>query len=285
MSRTALLLDRFVQPGEHQLEFYARWGTEIEKGQMNRGAAWFWSQGSRQELLRAGCSEMTDILEEWDDDEHGTRPEEGDAAWLDDEDLYGECTFIYQDAELILPAEGFFVQPLPEAAAGEQEEIERSIPLADLLTESDVAHYTRVSEAELYPDPAPSCWHYTTGWKGNSGRFTLSVAESTTLRQVLRAQPLYANVWVAEGYGVHFEGLGFGDDCDVEWDNANGKSAEFEVAPPDNMQLWRLAGMAIGRLMVLYRRACERVYAPGGVGVEEVRHEFEKLAGQQSVSG
>uniref|UniRef100_A0A7S2C800 Uncharacterized protein n=1 Tax=Haptolina brevifila TaxID=156173 RepID=A0A7S2C800_9EUKA len=281
MQRTAVLLERVVQPGVHQLEFYARWSTEIEKGEMSRNAARFWSQGSRQELLRAGCCEMTDILEEWEEDKHGTRPEEGDAAWFDGDELYGECTFIYQDVELILPAEGFFVEPLPEVAAGERQETERTIPLAELLTESDLAQFTRVSEMELYPDPAPSCWHYTTGWKGNCGHFTLSVAEPVTLRQVLRAQPLYANVWVtSEGQDAHFEGLSFGDDCDVEWDNMNGKSAEFEVAPPDNMRLWRLVGRATGRLMGLYRRASERVYAPGGVGAEHVRREFEQLAGQ-----
>ena len=61
----------------------------------------------------------------------------------------------------------------------------------------------------------------------------------------------------------------------------NGKSAVFEVAPPDNMQLWRQAGVAIGRLMGIYRRASERVYAPGGVGAEAVRREFEQLARQE----
>ena len=44
------------------------------------------------------------------------------------------------------------------------------------------------------------------------------------------------------------------------------------------MRLWRVGGVAIGRLMGLLRRASERVYAPGGTGVESVRREFEALA-------
>ena len=62
------------------------------------------------------------------------------------------------------------------------------------------------------------------------------------------------------------------------WDNYNGKSTEFVLAPPDNMRLWRLAGTAIGRFMFLLRRSSERVYAPGGIGVDSVRREFETLA-------
>ena len=70
-----------------------------------------------------------------------------------------------------------------------------------------------------------------------------------------------------------------GEDA-VEWESYNGKSSDFEVAPPDNMRLWRLAGTGIGRLVGLLRRASERVYAPGGTGVDVVRREFEALAGQ-----
>ena len=68
------------------------------------------------------------------------------------------------------------------------------------------------------------------------------------------------------------------DDDDIEWQNSSGKSHEFEVAPPDNMQLWRLAATGIGRWMGLLRRASERVYAPGGVGAEAACREFETLA-------
>ena len=32
--RTLALLERIVRPGDHKLEFYARWGTEIESGEM-----------------------------------------------------------------------------------------------------------------------------------------------------------------------------------------------------------------------------------------------------------
>ena len=69
-----------------------------------------------------------------------------------------------------------------------------------------------------------------------------------------------------------------GDGEYVEWENGSGKSAEFELTPPDNVRLWRLAGNAIGRFMMLQRRASERVYAPGGMGMESVRREFEALA-------
>ena len=288
--RTRALLDRTVQPGEHEFEFYARWATEIEKGEMSRNAARFWSQGNRQELLRP-CYSMEDILADWDDDEHGEQPEEGDAAWLDDETLSGECEFIYMDPVLVLPADGFFAEPLPSPAADEREEELRTIALAELLDEADLAHFDRVSAEKLYPDAAPSTWQCRNGWKGNSGQITVAVAQAVTLRELLRAQPLSASVWVErhEGGGggtqasvasatVHFEGITVGEDGFVEWENSNGKSSDFEVAPPDNMRLWRLAGTAIGRLVCLLRRASERVYAPGGAGVEGVRQEFEALA-------
>ena len=76
----------------------------------------------------------------------------------------------------------------------------------------------------------------------------------------------------------HFGEITVGDDGFVEWDNSRHKSAEMEVAPPDNMRLWRIGGKAIGRFVCLLRRASERVYAPGGAGVESVRREFETLA-------
>ena len=102
-----------------------------------------------------------------------------------------------------------------------------------------------------------------------------------TLRELLCAQPLSADVW-DDRLAVHFEGISLGDE-DVEWDHGNHKSAEMEVAPPDNMRLWRLRGVAIGRWMGLLRRASERVYAPGGTGVEEMmRREFEAFSRQQT---
>jgi len=41
---------------------------------------------------------------------------------------------------------------------------------------------------------------------------------------------------------------------------------------------WRLLGSVLGRLMLLWRRASERAYAPSGCGYEACRAEFEALA-------
>lgn len=294
-ARTKALLECNVNAGEHVVEFYARWCTEIEKGEMCREAARFWSQNGRQELLRPGYS-IQDALEDWDEAEHGERPEEESAAWFDDRELgEGECTFIYLDPVLLLPEDGFFVEALPPTAEGEREEDRRTVPLKELFLEPDIAHFNAVHEEILYPDPAPSTWHCTNCWKGNGGQCTISVPVVTTLREVLRAQPLYANVWVeehGEGSGwnpqslctAHFEGITLGEDDNIEWDNYNGKSTEFVLAPPDNMRLWRLAGTAIGRFMFLLRRSSERVYAPGGIGVDSVRREFETLAAAERLN-
>ena len=296
---TNALLDRTVLPGEHALEFYARWAVEIEEGSLRRAAASFWWRDNRQDLLRP-CVSMEDILDDWDDDVHGERPEEGGPAWLDDNDLLGECTFVYEDPVMILPAEGFFAEPAHELEdqLGQMPDLEDSaddqergeIPLAQLMGERDVAIYDEVDETELFPELKPSAWQYTTGWKGNYGTCTIRVPEATTLREALRAQPLRARVYAAaagdDGFGgqSHFEGITVGEsvlwDNFVEWENGSGKSAEFELAPPDNMRLWRLAGTAIGRLVGLLRRASERAYAPGGAGAESVKREFEALAGQ-----
>lgn len=280
--RTLALLERIVRPGDHKLEFYARWGTEIESGEMSRAAARFWSQRGRQELLRP-CWPMEECLEDWDDEEHGDRPEEGTEEWLDGEALSsGECSFIYQNAEIILP-EAIFAEPLsgPDfqlSHSGEREEELRTIPLYELLTQTDCAHFDRVAYSALYPDVPPSGWQVINGWKGNFGTCTITVDDEMTLRELLCAQPIYGRVWVdTRGDDYHFDVLNFGDE-EVEWENSNGKSTEVEVAPPDNMRLWRVGGVAIGRLMGLLRRASERVYAPGGTGVESVRREFEALA-------
>ena len=218
---------------------------------------------------------------------HGERPQEGSAEWLDEDALCGECTFVYVDPELLLPEVGFFVSALPSAVEGEREEERRTVPLKDLMSETDITKFNAVTEATLYPDPAPSTWHCTNGWKGNCGQCTITVAEAATLREVLRAQMLHANVWI-EAHGgdanqqslctAHFADVTVGEDGFIEWENGNCKSTEFEVAPPDNMRLWRLAGTTIGRLMCLLRRASERAYAPGGPGVDSVRREFEALA-------
>jgi hypothetical protein len=289
--RTKALLERKVRPGEHSLEFHARWGTEIETGEMSREAARYWSQDQRQDLLRPGYCSMEDVMDEWDDAEHGERPAKGSEAWLEEDVLCGECTFVYMDPVLLLPAQGFFVHALAAAEEGDREEDRRAVPLNELLSEKDIADFKVVSEAAIYPDPAPSTWCSTNCWKGNHGQCTISVAEEATLREVLRAQPLGANVWVevhGEGNGwkgtssstAHFEDINVGEDGYVEWENLNGKSSELEVTPPDNMRLWRVTGIAIGRFMCMLRRATERVYAPGGPGVETVRREFERLAAE-----
>lgn len=278
--RTNALLEHVVKPGEHKLEFHARWSTEIEMGTFaDRNAARFWSRHDRQNLLRPFGMSMEEALEEWDENEHGERPEEGSPEWLEDDALQGEDgRFVYVNPELLLPEQGFFMDPLPAPAAEEHEEERRRIPLAELLPLTDLARFEVVTESQMYPDPAPSAWHYTTGWKGNHGECTVTVERAVALRELLRAWPLHAEVWVGGDGDYHFADVIVGDGEYVEWENGSGKSAEFELTPPDNVRLWRLAGNAIGRFMMLQRRASERVYAPGGMGMESVRREFEALA-------
>ena len=43
------------------------------------------------------------------------------------------------------------------------------------------------------------------------------------------------------------------------------------------MQQWRTYSRAVGRLMILWRQAAERAYAPGGAGADACRSEFEAL--------
>lgn len=283
--RTNALLERVVLAGEHELEIFARWAVEVEFGSMDRNAARWWSRHNRRELLTTWGMSLEDLLEDWDEDEHGPRPEEGDTEGFDEEWLTidGEdCRGVFLNPQLILPESGFFAEPLPAPGAEEQEEDRRRIPFSELLSLPDIARFKQVTEADLYPDPAPSTWQVKQGWKGNVGRCKITVDKATTLRELLTAQPLGAEVWVESGASgsadYHVSDVLIGEDDYVEWDYGNGKSTETELAPPDNMRLWRLAGTAIGRFMKLMRRASERVYAPGGVGEEHARLEFERLA-------
>ena len=222
---------------------------------------------------------MEDILEEdWDDEVHGDRPEEGSEAWLDEDDLCGECTLIFENPTLEFPVGFFADEPLPSDVDGQREQEQRRIPLAELVG-SDLARFREVAEDDLYHDPAPSTWHHTKGWKGNSGWCTITVMEPVTLRELLSTQPLCGDVWKAKDGHFHFHGeITCGDDGFVEWENGSHKQSVMEVEPPDNMRLWRIGGKAIGRFVCLLRRASERVYAPGGAGMESARREFETLA-------
>ena len=119
------------------------------------------------------------------------------------------------------------------------------------------------------------------------------VDEAVTLHDLLTTHPLIAEVWT-EKYSEsetsdtctcsHFRDLHVGEEY-VEWENCNGKSREFLVAAPDNMRLWRAVGIAAGRLLCLYRRTTDRLYAPGGAGMKAARSEFHALAGNHSPTG
>jgi paired amphipathic helix protein Sin3a len=52
------------------------------------------------------------------------------------------------------------------------------------------------------------------------------------------------------------------------------------TAPVRPMSRWRLVSRVVGRLMLAWRRAAERAYAPGGEGFEACRTEFETLVAQ-----
>ena len=46
------------------------------------------------------------------------------------------------------------------------------------------------------------------------------------------------------------------------------------------MARWRMVSRVIGTLMLAWRRAAERAYAPGGAGFDACHHEFTALAGR-----
>ena len=48
-ARTNALLARVVKPGDHTAKFYARWGTEIEKGKMSPQPVSFYERVTRAE--------------------------------------------------------------------------------------------------------------------------------------------------------------------------------------------------------------------------------------------
>ena len=46
------------------------------------------------------------------------------------------------------------------------------------------------------------------------------------------------------------------------------------------MARWRMVSRVIGTLMLAWRRAAERAYAPGGAGFDASHQEFAALAGR-----
>lgn len=46
---------------------------------------------------------------------------------------------------------------------------------------------------------------------------------------------------------------------------------------------WRMWAMLIGRLVVMQRRAAERAYAPGGLGMQQAAENFKEAGGRQVV--
>ena len=250
-ARAKSLLGKIVRPGEHALEFYARWASEVERGEMSHAAARYWAKNGRNELLHP-CQSLADSLEEWDEEEHGRLPEEGSPEWEGADDLMGECDFVYQDVAMRFPEEGFFAERMTS-------EEEQYLELSDLYQTACV-DFELVTESKMYPGLLPSTWECSTGWKGNFGTTTLVVEMAVSLRELLLSNRLTAKVWMERG-GMHVQGLTVGDG-EVEWENSNSKSMEFEVKPPDDIRTWRIAGNAIGRIMGLYRRASERVYMP-----------------------
>ena len=220
-----ILLDQIVQPGQHSLELYAARATEIETGDMRRNAARYWLEDGREELLGAGL-QMDDILEDWDEDAYGPPPEEDSEGWLDHE-LSGECNYVHMNPVLRLPEDGFFSGPLPAPAAargthlaledthphGERSSMARwTIELAQLCGKSGLVHFRPSTEAELYGVLAPSTWKVTNEWGHNLGTQTITVTEAVTLRELLRDQPLHAELWVDEQGGHHFREIAFGHD-------------------------------------------------------------------------
>ena len=219
---------------------------------------------------------MEDILEEGTRASTESRPG-GHRRVAVEGDPMGECIYVYQGPNCFCRERTLWSAASPSGESGSGSTA--LIKLAELLAEPGLTEFTRKPESEIYPDPAPSAWHSTTDWKGNFGRWPIKVTEAVSLREVLRARPLHADVCEVDG-DLHVSEL----DADgeyIEWHNSSGKSHEFEVAPPDNMRLWRLAATGIGRWMGLLRRASERVYVPGGTGAEAVRREFEALAAVQ----
>jgi hypothetical protein len=92
---------------------------------MDRNAARWWSRHNRRGLLTTWGMSLEDLLEDWDEDEHGPRPEEGDTEGFDEEWLTidGEdCRGVFLNPQLILPESGFFAESLPAPGAEEQEE-------------------------------------------------------------------------------------------------------------------------------------------------------------------
>ena len=62
--------------------------------------------------------------------------------------MRGECTFIFENVEMIFPDEGFFSEPLPAVVAGEREEERRTITLAELREEFEARAATEAAEDE-----------------------------------------------------------------------------------------------------------------------------------------
>ena len=223
---TMEVLDRIVQPGEHRIEFYAHGGYRIERGKMSPAAANFWSRHRRYELLRPD-NYILDVLEGvaarcegWDEDEHGTPPKKGDAAW---QGLYvGEhFGIVLSDVELSLDSDDF------------------AIRLAD-LQEVDVVDLRQTSGKKFYPELGPLNWECCTEIAHNCDSRTVTIKTAMSLRELLRRGKLVANVYQSDGSlhpfdtigSLYVKDLSFGGEC-IYWDDHSEETDEwFTMEPP-----------------------------------------------------
>ena len=109
---TGTLLGTEAQPGTLELKLFASWANETETGSMNPAAAAFWS--AHEERL-APWAEMPEIVAELEEDwneEDGQFPE-ADSPELDIDLEDGECEYVFQGVEILLPL-GLFAS-LPDA--------------------------------------------------------------------------------------------------------------------------------------------------------------------------
>eukprot|EP00928_Gymnodinium_smaydae_P048625 TRINITY_DN32522_c0_g1_i1.p1 TRINITY_DN32522_c0_g1~~TRINITY_DN32522_c0_g1_i1.p1 ORF type:complete len:288 (-),score=32.32 TRINITY_DN32522_c0_g1_i1:318-1181(-) len=266
------LLDGRIAPGRHELVFYSRLAVEVEEGELDRKTARFWARHDRCNLVRPGY-DIVDHLETWDDSTHGSRPDVGSSEWEGVRYLVGESVIEYRDPYLMIPKKGFFADPI---ASSEDDDWEADVWCLDLEAISDYLQLEVVSDENASPKSRAATWQCTRTWIGNSGIYEFVVREPMSLRTLLQLNAVSARVsrkdnslWVS-AIAINCEEVMLGS-CKC-------KSSEFKVHAPDNMRAWRAVAAVVGRLMCLYRRSSDRVYAPGGPGFDESRREFASLA-------
>jgi hypothetical protein len=213
------LMDILIDPGTYEVEIGSSWATETESCCLTKEQAAFWTQQNRDDLLSNWSVEIDDVLENWVEEEHGTKPKEGDPWWFDALET-DDCEVIYQGLLINFPCQ-----------LGNKVPLTKNTCLLELLraSNSDVLKEAEARDTDGWKPTPPCTYASSTGYKGNDGTCDITVEEPTKFGDLLNT--ISGDFWV-EGTSLACSDSPSIGDQDVYIELGRSKCYESEVTGP-----------------------------------------------------